>query len=207
MRPPDAERTTSARFARSTFARSTHSSRSQKHRPLSHIPLAGDDALAAAAAAAAAPTAPGAAAGRGPRAPPACAAPLQPALLKRLSAARSKEEVLEVVARCHMLLDPINLVTALYRCAKLGAAAPAGGPAAGAAAAGAAGAAAAPGQPPPQQQQQRPRAAYAAELSRAPAFQLLLRKFVAAEAAHLGRPGFFLAGALSAVLRLPPAPA
>ncbi|KIY99464.1 hypothetical protein MNEG_8495 [Monoraphidium neglectum] len=44
---------------------------------------------------------------------------MQSSLLKRISAFRSKEELLEFVACYHMLLDPINLVTCLYRLAKM----------------------------------------------------------------------------------------
>ncbi|KAI8473925.1 MAG: hypothetical protein J3K34DRAFT_518636 [Monoraphidium minutum] len=50
---------------------------------------------------------------------PGFALPMQSGLLKRISAFRTKEELLDFVAAYHMLLDPINLVTCLYRLAKM----------------------------------------------------------------------------------------
>eukprot|EP00775_Hariotina_reticulata_P005241 gene5241-5476_t len=70
---------------------------------------------------------------------------MQHSLLKRISAFQNKEELLEFVAHYHMLLDPINLVTCLYRLAKMS------------------------------KEASRGRGGYLAELQRNPTFQLLLR--------------------------------
>lgn len=50
---------------------------------------------------------------------PDYAIPLQPKLLKQINAMHTKEELLTFVASCHLLLDPINLVTCVYRLARL----------------------------------------------------------------------------------------
>eukprot|EP00879_Flechtneria_rotunda_P005744 GHRR01006045.1.p1 GENE.GHRR01006045.1~~GHRR01006045.1.p1 ORF type:complete len:810 (+),score=341.24 GHRR01006045.1:739-3168(+) len=70
---------------------------------------------------------------------------MQHSLLKRISAFQTKEELLEFVAHYHMLLDPINLVTCLYRLAKMS------------------------------KEASRGRNGYLAELQKNPTFQLLLR--------------------------------
>jgi hypothetical protein len=59
----------------------------------------------------------------------------------------SLQELLEFVASYHMLLDPINLVTCLYRLAKMS------------------------------KESSRGRAGFLAELQRSSTFQLLLRKY------------------------------
>ncbi|WIA11940.1 hypothetical protein OEZ85_012022 [Tetradesmus obliquus] len=76
---------------------------------------------------------------------PDVAIPMQHSLLKRISAFQSKEELLEFVAHYHCLLDLINLVTCLYRLAKMS------------------------------KEASRGRGGYLAELQRHPTFQLLLR--------------------------------
>eukprot|EP00879_Flechtneria_rotunda_P003315 GHRR01003541.1.p1 GENE.GHRR01003541.1~~GHRR01003541.1.p1 ORF type:complete len:256 (+),score=45.89 GHRR01003541.1:230-997(+) len=76
---------------------------------------------------------------------PDVAIPMQHSLLKRISAFQTKEELLEFVAHYHMLLDPINLVTCLYRLAKMS------------------------------KEASRGRNGYLAELQKNPTFQLLLR--------------------------------
>ena len=44
---------------------------------------------------------------------------MQPKLLKQINGFNTKEELLSLVAACHGLLDPINLVTCVYRLARM----------------------------------------------------------------------------------------
>jgi hypothetical protein len=44
---------------------------------------------------------------------------VQPKLLKQINAYNSKEELLALVSTCHALLDPINVVTCVYRLARM----------------------------------------------------------------------------------------
>ena len=46
-------------------------------------------------------------------------ASVQPKLLKQINAYNTKEELLALVSTCHGLLDPINLVTCVYRLARM----------------------------------------------------------------------------------------
>ena len=46
-------------------------------------------------------------------------ASVQPKLLKQINTYKTKEELLALVSICHGLLDPINLVTCVYRLARM----------------------------------------------------------------------------------------
>ncbi|PNW80658.1 hypothetical protein CHLRE_07g325732v5 [Chlamydomonas reinhardtii] len=50
---------------------------------------------------------------------PDYAIPLQPKLLKQINSMHSKEELLAFVGQCYIILDPINLVTCVYRLARM----------------------------------------------------------------------------------------
>ncbi|GLC73306.1 hypothetical protein PLESTF_001358700 [Pleodorina starrii] len=50
---------------------------------------------------------------------PDYAIPLQPKLLKQINAMHTKEELLAFVGQCYIILDPINLVTCVYRLARM----------------------------------------------------------------------------------------
>ncbi|KAG2450561.1 hypothetical protein HYH02_005062 [Chlamydomonas schloesseri] len=50
---------------------------------------------------------------------PDYAIPLQPKLLKQINSMHSKEELLVFVGQCYIILDPINLVTCVYRLARM----------------------------------------------------------------------------------------
>ncbi|GIL44487.1 hypothetical protein Vafri_1938 [Volvox africanus] len=50
---------------------------------------------------------------------PDYAIPLQPKLLKQINAMHTKEELLAYVGQCYIILDPINLVTCVYRLARM----------------------------------------------------------------------------------------
>ncbi|GFR47217.1 hypothetical protein Agub_g8900 [Astrephomene gubernaculifera] len=50
---------------------------------------------------------------------PEYAIPLQPKLLKQINAMHTKEELLAFVGQCYIILDPINLVTCVYRLARM----------------------------------------------------------------------------------------
>lgn len=50
---------------------------------------------------------------------PDFALPMQPKLLKQINSFNNKEELLSFVASCQFILDPINLVTCVYRLARM----------------------------------------------------------------------------------------
>lgn len=50
---------------------------------------------------------------------PDFALPMQPKLLKQINSFNNKEELLAFVASCQFILDPINLVTCVYRLARM----------------------------------------------------------------------------------------
>eukprot|EP00195_Chlamydomonas_chlamydogama_P011872 CAMPEP_0202890262 /NCGR_PEP_ID=MMETSP1392-20130828/735_1 /ASSEMBLY_ACC=CAM_ASM_000868 /TAXON_ID=225041 /ORGANISM="Chlamydomonas chlamydogama, Strain SAG 11-48b" /LENGTH=628 /DNA_ID=CAMNT_0049573799 /DNA_START=109 /DNA_END=1995 /DNA_ORIENTATION=+ len=50
---------------------------------------------------------------------PEFAVPLQPKLLKQINSFATKEDLLQFISTCHVLLDQINLVTCVYRLARM----------------------------------------------------------------------------------------